>query len=159
MNLVSAMVGISMATTAMPMVADMVIQPVIAQRRAMNFAAAETAAVTFATLAQDKYTVPEDQLADICSVELIEERTYNVTCTQGEGEFKGQAVRAFSLLDEVANSLTVTTDDDLNGFDDTTGMPTHYFQCYSGWTGVGTLKNNCELGGPYVIPAYRHLYD
>lgn len=63
----------------------------------------------------------------------------------------------FSMKSQAA--ITVTTDDDRDGFDDTTELPTHYFQCYSEWTEVGTLKNNCELGGPYVIPIYAHHYD
>ena len=77
----------------------------------------------------------------------------------GENTLRQSVTRAFTLLDEIASSLTVTTDHNLDGFDDTTGLPTHYFQCYSGWTGAGTLKNNCELGGPYVIPAYAHIYN
>ena len=77
----------------------------------------------------------------------------------GEDTLRKSVTRAFTLLDEIASSLTVTTDDNLDGFDDTTGLPTHYFQCYSGWTGAGTLKNNCELGGPYAIPAYAHIYN
>ena len=40
-----------------------------------------------------------------------------------------------------------------------TGLPTHAWACYSGWTNQDTLKNNCDLGGFYVIPAYAHLYE
>ena len=157
MNIVSSIVGLSIMSTAMPMVATMMIQPFQAIKRAENFAVAETSAVTFAASAQDQYTRPD--IPDNCEVTLVEDRTYNVDCTHGDGPYSQKVTRAFTLLDEIASSLTVTTDLDLDGFDDTTGLPTHYFQCYSGWTGAGTLKNNCQLGGPYVIPAYRHLYD
>ena len=157
MNIVSTVVGLSIMGTAMPMVANMLIQPAIAQKRAENFAVAETSAVTYAASAQDQYTLPD--IPDECEVELIQDRTYNVICGYGEEVFYQEVTRAFTLLDEIASSLTVTTDSDMDGFDDTTGLPTHYFQCYSGWTGAGTLKNNCDLGGPYVIPAYKHLYD
>ena len=158
MNIVSAVVGLSIMGTAMPMVANMMIQPIMAMKRAENFSVAETSAVSYAASAQDQYTLPD--VPDHCEVTQVPEkdRTYNVTCTHGENQYIQSVTRAFTLLDEIASSLTVTTDDDKDGFDDTTGLPTHYFQCYSGWTGVGTLKNNCELGGPYVIPAYRHLY-
>ena len=157
MNIVSSVVGLAIMGTAMPMVSTMMIETVVAQKRAENFAVAETGAVTYSADAQDKYTLPD--IPDECEVTLVQDRTYNVTCVHGENSLKQSVTRAFTLLDEIASSLTVTTDDDADGFDDTTGLPTHYFQCYSGWTGVGTLKNNCDLGGPYVIPAYSHLYD
>ena len=48
-------------------------------------------------------------------------------------------------------------DSDGNGFEDVTGLPTHYDQCYSGWKGDG-WKRNCTLGGQYVIPMYIDLY-
>lgn len=157
MNILSITVTAAIMGTLMPGVASMSIAPVLAGKRAANFAAAETAAVSYAATAHNKYTLPE--IPDGCEVTLIQDRTYNVTCTHGEKTLRQTVTRAFTLLDEIASSLTVTTDDNRDGFDDTTGLPTHYFQCYSGWTGVGTLKNNCELGGPYVIPAYDHLYD
>ena len=49
------------------------------------------------------------------------------------------------------------TDNDQNGFEDLTGMPTHYYDCYSGWKGDG-FKKNCVLGGQYVIPMYADIY-
>ena len=143
--------------TAMPMVSNMLIETVVAQKRAENFAVAKTSAVSYAASAQDKHTLPD--VPDGCEVTLVLDRTCKITCSYGENKPKQSATRDFSLLDEIASSLTVTTDYDSDGFDDTTGLPTHYFQCYSGWTGVGTLKNNCELGGPYVIPAYAHIYN
>ena len=159
MNLITLTVSGAIMGTLLPGVMLMSIAPYVASIRANNFAEAETSAVTYSTLAQNKYTLPE--IPDNCEVELIEDRTYNITCAVGQEKYREEVTRAFSLLDEVANSLTVTSDDDLDGFDDVTGMPTHYFQCYSGWKGSSedTLKNNCELGGPYVIPAYQHLYS
>ena len=151
MNIVSSIVGLAIMGTALPMVSNMMIETVVAQKRAEDFA------VSYATSAQDKYTLPD--VPDGCELTLIQDRTYNVTCMHGENTLRQSVTRAFTLLDGIASSLKVTTDDNLDGFDDTTGLPTHYFQCYSGWTGAGTLKNNCELGGPYVIPAYAHIYN
>ena len=48
MNITSAVVGISLMGTAMPMVANTTIQPMMAQKRAENFAVAESAAVGYA---------------------------------------------------------------------------------------------------------------
>ena len=157
MNIVSSIVGLAIMGTALPMVSNIMIETVVAQKRAENFAVTETSAVSYAASAQDKYTLPD--VTDGCELTLIQDRTYNVTCIHGESTLRQSVTRAFTLLDEIASSLTVTTDDNLDGFDDTTGLPTYYFQYYSGWTGAGTLKNNCELGGPYVIPAYAHIYN
>ena len=53
------------------------------------------------------------------------------------------------------------SDLDGNGFEDVTGLPTHYDQCYNGWKGNGynSNKNGCTLGGQYVIPMYQDLYS
>ena len=48
MNITSAVVGISLMGTAMPMVVNMTIQPLMAQKRAENLAVAESAAVGYA---------------------------------------------------------------------------------------------------------------
>ena len=48
MNLVVTLVGISIMGTAMPMIAQMSIQPHMALKRAENFGIAEATAVTFA---------------------------------------------------------------------------------------------------------------
>ena len=50
------------------------------------------------------------------------------------------------------------SDNDGNGFEDVTGLPTHYDQCYAGWKGDGYKHTNCVLGGVYVIPMYQDLY-
>lgn len=52
------------------------------------------------------------------------------------------------------------SDNDGNGFEDVTGLPTHYDQCYNGWKGDGFNhnKSECTLGGQYVIPMYQDLY-
>ena len=47
MNITSVMVGMAMAGAVAPSVANMAIQPVVAQVRSENFAVAETAAVVF----------------------------------------------------------------------------------------------------------------
>ena len=157
MNILTVTVGTAITGTLMPGVITMFIAPILAAKRAENFSTAETSAVSYAASAHNNCKLPE--LPDGCELSQVQDRTYNVTCTHGEKTLRQSVNRAFTLLDEIASSLTVTTDDDRDGFDDTTGLPTHYFQCYSEWTEVGTLKNNCELGGPYVIPAYAHHYD
>ena len=82
----------------------MSIAPFTAAKRAENFAVAETSAVSYAASAQDQYTLPA--IPDHCEVNLIEDRTYNVSCTHGSNSFT-RSTRAFTLLDEIATSLTV----------------------------------------------------
>ena len=50
MNIISTVVGLGIASTAMPMIAQMAVTPAVVQRKANNFGVAETAAVTYAAL-------------------------------------------------------------------------------------------------------------
>jgi len=157
MNIITVTVSAAMMGTLMPGVMTMAIAPTVAQVRANNYAVAEAQAVTFAANAEVSYELPE--IPDNCNVN---EELTEITCVEGNGKYVMTAKRSFRLLDSGAiGSLAVYSDDDMDGFDDVTGMMTHYAECYSGWKGsaTDTLKNNCELGGPYVIPAYAILYN
>ena len=48
MNIVSVMIGMSIVGASAPMMLDMSLAPIVAQKRALNFGVAETAAVTYA---------------------------------------------------------------------------------------------------------------
>ena len=48
MNIVSSIVGLAIMGTALPMVSNMKIETAVAQKRAENFAVAETSAVSYA---------------------------------------------------------------------------------------------------------------
>ena len=156
MNIVSITVSTAIMGILMPGVMTMSIAPTVAQVRSNNFAVAEAQAVTFADAAAIAYELPK--IPDICTVN---EEVTEVTCVQGEKTYKMTAKRSFRLLDAgAAGNLGVYYDNDRDGFDDVTGLPTHYWECYSGWKGgSNALKNNCELGGRYVIPAYTSLYN
>ena len=147
---------------AAPSMMTMSIAPFEAQKRAQNLGIAESAAVTFAA-ANEGQTQLSGNTPDGCEVTEIATLAYDVTCTEGEGTKYVQSVtRSFRLLDDgAAGNLGVYSDDDMDGFDDVTGLPTHYWECYSGWKGSSSdsLKNNCDLGGKYVIPAYASLYN
>jgi hypothetical protein len=164
MNITSVVVSAAMMGTLLPAVTTMSLSPAIAGKRAVNFSQAEANAVTVAASAEKANSAPA--AADLptgCSYTRQEDPVYTVECRHGtDTPFEQVVERTFRLEIAGRDSLPVTTDDDLDGFDDVSGMPTHYFECYSGWKGVSdnkALKNNCELGGAYVIPAYAHLYD
>ena len=80
---------------------------------------------------------------------------FDVQCTVGKQTVgKNTALLPFPA---VSRNPGQYSDTDGNGFEDVTGLPTHYDQCYSGWKGDG-WKKNCTLGGQYVIPMYLDLY-
>jgi len=159
MNLTVTLVAATVAGALAPAIAEMAIQPALASKRAANFSIAESAAVIFASQAEQLNEIDNSKLPDICSLEDLEDSAWKVSCTKGAGQFAQTVERSFRLIPDDFNGLQVTTDLDLDGFDDTTGMPTHYWECYSGWKGIGSVKNNCTLGGQYVIPAYAKLYE
>jgi len=156
MNIISVTVSAAMMGMLMPGVMTMSIAPTVAQVRANNFAVAEAQAVTFADAANIAYELPK--VPELCSVN---EQLTEITCEEGTGNYRMVAKRSFRLLDAgAAGNLGVYYDNDRDGFDDVTGLPTHYWECYSGWKGgSNSLKNNCTLGGKYVIPAYASMYD
>ena len=162
MNITSLVVSAAMMGTLLPGITSMSLAPVIAGKRATNFTIAEAAAVSIAANAERQNSLP-DTLTEGCSYTKEDDPVYTVECRAGTGTAFEQAVeRTFRLEITGRGGLPVTTDLDRDGFDDVSGMPTHYFECYSGWKGVSdnkALKNNCELGGTYVIPAYAHLYE
>ena len=52
-----------------------------------------------------------------------------------------------------------------DGYEDFTGLPTHYDECYAGWKGAegkdsaaGAFKTSCTMGGKFVIPLFADLY-
>ena len=98
MNIVSTMVGLSIVGAASPMMLDMSLAPIIAQKRATNFGIAETAAVVFAAQYEGKIDIPPSS-TDTCTSEEREDtkNAYSVTCTHGDGKFVQSVTRAFRL--------------------------------------------------------------
>lgn len=93
MNVVSALVGLSIAGTAMPMVAQMSVMPAITQRKTTNFGIAEQKAVTYAALNEG-----QDELAETpkgCELEQVGDGAVSITCTEGENAYKATVTRTF----------------------------------------------------------------
>ena len=82
---------------------------------------------------------------------------FDVQCTVGRQTVgKNTALLPYPA---VSRNPGQYSDNDGNGFEDVTGLPTHYDQCYAGWKGTGYKHSNCTLGGEYVIPMYAALYQ
>ena len=95
MNITSAVVGIAITAAAMPMVANLTIQPIMAQKRSENFSVAEASAVGYA--AKNEGGADLTPLPDNCVTAEMEGNSYSVTCTHGEGQFKQSVTRSFRL--------------------------------------------------------------
>ena len=95
MNIVSSLVGVSILAAALPMVAQVSIQPFMAQKRAENFGVAEAKAVSFA--AKNEGALALTPVPDGCSSIETENYAYSITCVEGEGTFKQSVTRSFRL--------------------------------------------------------------
>ena len=127
MNILTVTLSVAIMGTLVPGVMPMSTPPILAAKQAENFATAETSAACYTAAAHNKYTLPD--IPGGCELELVQDRTYQSSCTAGEKTLRQTVTSAFTLLGEVASRLTITTDDDHDGFDDTNGLPTHYFKC------------------------------
>ena len=112
MNLVSAIVGLTIMGAAAPSVMTMSIAPFEAQKRALHLGTAESTAVTFAA-ANEGETQLTGTTPERCEVINIATLAYNITCTEGEGTPYVQSVtRAFRLA---AQDLSCDDNDGNNG--------------------------------------------
>ena len=79
------------------MIANISIQPFIAQKRAENFGVAETAAVIYAATYEGKLDIPENTQTCVSASREGTENAYSVTCTHGTGKYIQSVTRAFRL--------------------------------------------------------------
>lgn len=144
MNIVSTMVGMTIMGSALPMVTNMAIQPAIAQRKAENFAAAETAAVVFAAKYEGTTDSPTD--TDTCTSEEREgtKNAYSVTCTHGTGKYVQSVTRAFRLA---------VPDQDLVNGDGAGNTRDFQFETPTRYSG-----HQCPTYDPWGVYGYNDLY-
>lgn len=140
MNLVSITVGSALIGMLSPFIASMSVQPVIAQKRAANFSAAEAVAVSYSAkneLLEELTDVPTG-----CSVILLEERAYTISCFQGTGKFRMNASRSFRL----ASPLPLADDgnnghgNDIDGIDESNPGNSRVYCPY--YDPLGEFKEN-----------------
>lgn len=97
MNLVSAMVGLTVIGAAAPAVMNVSLQPIIAQKRANNFAIAESAAVSYAASHEgaESLTLPPPEG---CKTEPLQSEAHSVTCSHGDLSYVQTVTRSFRLI-------------------------------------------------------------
>jgi hypothetical protein len=101
MNLVSAMVGLSIMGAAAPSMMTMSIAPFEAQKRAINLGIAESAAVGYSASNEGKPDFVGD-VPEICERTDLGDRAYEVECTEGDGQYIQTVTRSFRLAVELA---------------------------------------------------------
>ena len=107
MNITSVIVATSIMGLAAPGGANMATQPMIAQQRATNFGIAEAAAVQFAAFNEGKPDLDMKALdKDRCELTDLNDRSFSVKCTEGQGQFKMEAERSFRLDVEPENTYS-----------------------------------------------------
>lgn len=93
MNLVSTLVGLSIAGISSPMLMDMSLAPVIAQKRASNFGIAEAAAVTYAAANEGATELTE--VPNRCTRDDSNAPAFTIRCERGENQFIQTVSRSF----------------------------------------------------------------
>ena len=97
MNIVSTLVGLSIAGAAAPGIAQMTIAPFEAQKRAGNFAVAETAAVVYSATYEGTLDTPKNTETCVVAEREDTKNAFSVTCTHGVGKYVQSVTRAFRL--------------------------------------------------------------
>ena len=97
MNIISSLVGVTIMGISMPMVAQMSLQPHMAQKRAENLAVAEAQAVAFA--ASNEGATALTETPDGCDDPvLLTDGAYSITCTEGvDTPYVQTVTRSFRL--------------------------------------------------------------
>ena len=110
MNLVGAMVGVTITAISSPMIADIALMPVITQAKSNNFSIAEGKANLFAATSRHKGQViatPTD-----CTYTDLGEDVHEIVCVEGEGKLMQQAKRSFEIITTDPGGNTSTPDPD-----------------------------------------------
>ena len=135
---------------AAPMVLEMSIAPVVAQKRAQNFGIAETAAVVFAATYEGTLDIPEN--TETCTPAAREgtENAYSVTCTHGTGKYVQSVTRTFRLAvpDQALNGTDGNANSREFAFETPTRFSGHQCPQQDGWGAFGYNDQYYEaLGG------------
>ena len=93
MNIVSTMVGLSVAASALPVVTTMSLAPIETAKRSSNFSIAEAGAVTMLAQAQEKGAVTA--VPDGCSIDSQANGVYQFICTAGQGDYQQTVARTW----------------------------------------------------------------
>ena len=154
MNIVSTMVGLSIAGAAAPSMMQMSIAPHEAQLRAKNLGIAESAAVVFAATYEGKLDIPPTATETCVSAERENtQNAYSVTCTHGSGKYVQSVTRAFRLAvpDEGLDSEGADTTREF-AYETPTRYSGHQCPGHDAWGVNGYNDTNYEALNGACIP-------
>ena len=154
MNIVSSIVSIAIMGSAMPMVTNMAIQPAVAQKRAENFATAETAAVVFAATYEGKLDIPENTETCVAATREGTDNAYSVTCTHGTGKYVQSITQAFRLAvpDQGLNSTDSNNNSREFAFETPTRFSGHQCPQQDAWGVYGYNDQYYDVLGGACTP-------
>lgn len=162
-TIVGAIAVAAILAVITPMVYRISIVPSTTQARALNFQKADLKAKLYA-LRSTKDGELVEEVPDGCTVKSEDEqlKVYSIECIEGNISQVEARAKSNIYLEKISLFAGDFIDVNSDGYEDTTGLPTHYDECYSGWKGNSgsSFKDaSCELGGQYVIPMYSSLYN
>jgi len=97
MNIISALVGITIMGAAAPSVLTMTLAPVEAQKRASNFSIAESKAVTYSAANEGQVT-KQAPLPNGCTETDQGSGAWDVECIEGKGKYLQKVTRSYRLI-------------------------------------------------------------
>jgi len=141
--------------------------PFKTQAKAINFQDADLDASLFALKKSNEGSTDFSDVPTDCTVkeEDVDLGVYSITCIRGDYDVKATAKA--NIYTQKINPFGGTYQDNSpkDGYEDFTGLPTHYDECYAGWKGAegkesaaGAFKTSCTMGGKFVIPLFADLY-
>ena len=142
--------------------------PFKTQAKALNFQEADLEASLYALKKSNEGSTDFSDVPTDCTIkeEDLNLGAYSITCIRGNFDVKAKATA--NIYTQKINPFGGDFQDKnpQDGYEDSTGLPTHYDECYAGWKGAegkasgaaGAFKTSCEMGGIYVIPLFEDLY-
>jgi len=148
MNLVSTLVGLSIAGVAAPSLVDMSIAPFQAQKRAQNLGEAESNVVTYVA-ANEGQPTPVGSLPRGCIEDTLGNNSFEVTCDAGKGAYKQTVKRSYR---RVINSNGGNTSNNGYRFERPKWIGGHQCPNVDPWGVNHTNRENEAKGKPACLP-------
>ena len=169
-SLIELLIVVVLVPIVSLMVFRIFVFPFKTQAKAKNFQEADLTASMYAL---EKSTNEDNNFSDVpagCSVQTEDAKlgVYSITCIVGGSNYEIQGKATVNIYTTKINPFGGNFEDTSpqDGYEDNTGLPTHYDHCYSGQKGpegqasAGQFNNAvCNMGGLYVIPLFKDLYS
>ena len=150
MNIVSTMVGLSVAASALPMVTTMSLAPIETAKRSSNFTIAEAGAVTMLAQAQENGAVTT--VPDGCSIDSQANGVYQFICTAGQGDYEQTVARTWVAPDTSSGGSGGTGNASTFAYETPVKFSPHQCPTYDEWGVYGYNEDMAGVLGGACIP-------